>query len=101
MYFEISVKIVQCGSQQKLPWKKFLIEQTKGLINSFNISKLVIIAERIVKFHQKTAKFRTDIWQKRDFEGAPGVIPNGFCILMINSTMALKIKVVRRPSDSV
>jgi len=36
--------------------KIFSFEQYKRLINSFSVSKLVIIAEKIVKIHQKMAK---------------------------------------------
>ena len=69
MYFEISVKIGQYGSQQKSPWKYFSLEWRKGLINSFSISKLVIIGEKIVKIHQKMAKIAENLknWPPEGF----------------------------------
>ena len=39
--------------------------------------------------------------EKRDFERALGVIPDGLCFLIIKSTLPLKNMGVRRPPDPV
>ena len=68
----------------------------KGLINSFSISKLVIIGEKIVKICQKTAQLakRLRIWPPEGF-AVKNNARNGFTAPK-NHTVDIKMETFRQ-----